>query len=92
LVLPNPGTFGDPWQPMMIQLDLKLGSATDVIGLPMLSWQSVTKNLSSTPPMPTMVLNSQLITQMTSNLIKELGNSLARAVLPTHLFVFLIFH
>jgi hypothetical protein len=60
-----------------------LGLGADVIGLPMPTFLLVTKNLPVTPPMPTMVPNSQLMAPITIDSInftdntKELGNSFA---------------
>jgi hypothetical protein len=55
---------------------------------------SVTEILSGTSPMPPIVPDNQSMSPMTSDPInftdytEELGNSLAKAVLPTHLFPF----
>jgi hypothetical protein len=63
----------------------------------MLTLLLVTKNLLGNPPMPTTVLKSQSMAPMTTDSInftyntKGLGNSSAKAVLPTHLLIFLIY-
>jgi hypothetical protein len=68
--------------------------ATDVIGSPMSTLQSLTKILSGTSPMPLMVPDNPSMTPMPTNLInfadntEELGNSSTKAVLSTHLFPF----
>jgi hypothetical protein len=75
---------------------LTLLSVTDVIGSLILTLLLVTENVSGTSPMPPMVPDSQSMALMITNSInftdntEESGNSLAKAVLPTHLFQFFI--